>query len=280
MTKGKVKATNRQLKSLPSKRTKYDKRSCYKSLQDQYQEDRPGAARWILDRKIKATCPIDPVATERAYKNIWEAQDDFRGLGQFGLLPETNNGVLYGPITPLEVLATIRKMKRSGAPGPDGVKRGDMLRWDKKGEKLASLYNAIFYSGRLPKCLRGSRTTLIPKTIDEDKLGGLNNWWPITIGSAILRVSSGILNQRLTNACPVHVRQRGFLETPGCSENLNVLEGLMKLSQHERRLLGVVFIDFAKAFDSVSHKHIQKVLERLKVDELFRQTLTKVVSRK
>ncbi len=273
MTRGKVTPYTRRFKSQPLKRTKRDKISCYKSLQDLFKKDKSGAARWILDGKIKTTCPVDPVATERAYKNIWEAHDDFQDLGQFGLLPAATNGVLYGPITPLEVLATIRKMKKSGAPGPDGVKRDDLLRWDSKGTKLASLYNTILYNGTLPKRLKGSRTTLIPKTTEPGKLSDLNNWRPITVGSVILRVFSGILNRRLTDACPVHVRQRGFLESPGCSENLCVLGGIMQMSKREKKPLAVVFIDFAKAFDSVSHRHIQAVLARRQVDELFQQLI-------
>ncbi len=113
MTKKKVKPTSRWRKPLPLKHSKRDKRTCNKSLQDQYKKDRSGAARWLLDGKIRTTCPIDPVATERAYKNIWEAKDDFRGLGQFGLLPETNNGFLYGPITPVEVVTTMKQTKQN-----------------------------------------------------------------------------------------------------------------------------------------------------------------------
>ncbi len=273
MTKGMVKKENRRLKSLPPNPTINIKKARYRAFQKLYCNDRPGAARWVLDGKIKATCTIDQGIVEMTYKKIWGASDDFRGLGQFGLLPEANNGVLYGPITPSEVLAIVRKMKRTGAPGPDGVKRGDLLRWDKRGKKLACLYNAILYSGKLPRCLKGSRTTLIPKTTEVDLLGDINNWRPITIGSVILRAFSGILNKRMTDACPVHVRQRGFLETPGCSENLSILEGVIKLSKREKKPLAVVFIDFAKAFDSVSHNHIQAVLARRRIDELFRQLI-------
>eukprot|EP00064_Thunnus_orientalis_P022467 superscaffoldBa00007582_g22665 len=75
---------------------------------------------------------------------------------------------------------------------------------------------------------------------------------------------------RLTEACAIHPRQRGFIETPGCSENLAVLDRLFRLSKSQRKTLAIVFIDLTKAFDTVSHKHIAEVLERCGVDELIR----------
>lgn len=151
-------------------------------------------------------------------------------------------------------------------PGPDGIRRDALLKWDKKGERTANMFNAFLYSVQIPKCLKTSRTTLIPKTTVVD----INQWHPLTIGSVILRAFSSIIMQRLIDACGTHERQRGFIESPGCAENLAILDGIMKLSKREKKPLCVVFIDFAKAFDTVSHLHIWEVLERRGVDEHIR----------
>jgi len=55
----------------------------------------------------------------------------------------------------------------------------------------------------------------------------------------------------MTEACPIHPR-REFIASPGCSENLTLLAGVMKMSKAKKRSLGVVFINFAKVFDTVS----------------------------
>lgn len=47
------------------------------------------------------------------------------------------------------------------------------------------------------------------------------------------------------------IKERGFIDSPGCSENLAMLDGIMKLSKKQRKPLNVVFIDFVKAFDTV-----------------------------
>lgn len=79
---------------------------------------------------------------------------------------------------------------------------------------------------------------------------------------------SAILRSRLERACALNERQRGFIRAPGCSENLTLLDGLIKLRKRESLPLAVVFIDFAKAFDSVSHDHLKAALVERGVDRL------------
>ncbi|NWX80541.1 POLR protein, partial [Alca torda] len=75
-----------------------------------------------------------------------------------------------------------------------------------------------------------------------------------------------ILTARLTKACPINQRQRGFIRSAGCSENLKLLQLLIRNAKREHRPLGVVFVDLAKAFDTVSHDHIIMALKQKGVD--------------
>lgn len=92
----------------------------------------------------------------------------------------------------------------------------------------------------------------------------IGSWRPITIGSMILRLFTSVVNKRAQQACPIHPRQRGF--RPGCAENIEVLQGLIRHCKEERSQLAVVFVDFAQAFDTVSHEHILSALGRMNVD--------------
>lgn len=56
--------------------------------------------------------------------------------------------------------------------------------------------------------------------------------------------------------------QRGFIEASG--------HAVIKLRKREKRPLGVIFIDLAKAFDVVFHKHNLEALESKGVNELIR----------
>ncbi|NWH76013.1 PO21 protein, partial [Piaya cayana] len=64
-----------------------------------------------------------------------------------------------------------------------------------------------------------------------------------------------------------NARQRGFIKSSGCSENLKLLHLLMKMAKRDHCLLAVVFIDIAKAFNTVSHKHLIEALKIRGVDE-------------
>ncbi|NWQ72700.1 PO22 protein, partial [Neopipo cinnamomea] len=64
-----------------------------------------------------------------------------------------------------------------------------------------------------------------------------------------------ILSGRLAKARPINPRQRGFIRAAGCSENLKLLQLFIQNAKREHREMGVVFVDIAKAFDTVSHQH-------------------------
>ncbi|NWW14857.1 PO21 protein, partial [Oreocharis arfaki] len=71
-------------------------------------------------------------------------------------------------------------------------------------------------------------------------------------------------NSRLTKACPINLRQRGFLRAAGCSENLKLLQLLIRNPKKELRELALVFVGIA--FDTVSHHHLLKGLKQKEVD--------------
>ncbi|NXS16062.1 PO21 protein, partial [Mystacornis crossleyi] len=75
-----------------------------------------------------------------------------------------------------------------------------------------------------------------------------------------------IATVRLTRACPINPRQRGFICASGCSENLKLLQLLVKNEKQEHRYRGFVFMDIAKAFDTVCHQHILAGLVQRRAD--------------
>ncbi|NXJ28965.1 POLR protein, partial [Dicrurus megarhynchus] len=75
-----------------------------------------------------------------------------------------------------------------------------------------------------------------------------------------------IATVRLARACPINPRQRGFISASGCSKNLKLLQLLVRNVKQEHRSLGVVFVDIAKAFDTICHQHITASLAQRGVD--------------
>lgn len=150
------------------------------------------------------------------------------------------------PVTPREVFGVLSWMKCNTTPGPDGVKCNNLLWWYPKDEQLSHLFNVMVYCGMVPCCLKRS----YPKHL---KYIGWQMWTyrghydrPI-----LLQAFSEIPT---VGVCEVHIHQKGFVRSPGCLENLALLDGILQTCKQNRTLLNVIFIDFAMDFDTGSHK--------------------------
>uniref|UniRef100_A0A672Y8Q6 ribonuclease H n=1 Tax=Sphaeramia orbicularis TaxID=375764 RepID=A0A672Y8Q6_9TELE len=231
----------------------------YKMRQEAAEKSVATLATEILDGRSNSQCNIDCDTIHITYKGVWERADVFKTLGQFVNAPLADNSRFSSPISEHEVVLAIIQLDQESASGPDGLKKTDLLQWDPNGIKLAKLFDTLLVYDVVPVVLKRSRTVLIPKTNDPDQLSPM-----------LQRLFSGILTDHLSKACSIHPRQRGFIKAPGCAENLLLLKGVLELCKQEKKSIAVVFIDFAKAFDTVSHSHIDAVLERRGVDELIK----------
>lgn len=228
--------------------------------------DRGKLARIILDDIECLSCEIPPKDIYSVFKARWETPGVFEGLGNFQINGKADNSAFRDLITAKEIEKNVQEMSKNSAPGPDGFTLRDIKKMDPEYSRTAEIFNLWLTAGKIPDMVRGCRTVLIPKSSQPERLKDLNNWRPITIGSILLRLFSRILTARLTKACPLNPRQRGFIKAAGCSENLKLLQTIIRSAKREHRPLGVVFVDIAKAFDTVSHQHILHVLQQRKVD--------------
>ncbi|KAJ7986740.1 hypothetical protein DPEC_G00331530 [Dallia pectoralis] len=238
----------------------------YRRAQQLFKSDRSKLATVLFDG-IGEGSVAPTAAIALAFKNRWDGIDSYQGLGQFRSDSGADNTAFGGLVTAEEVREALTSMKGNSAAGPDGLSKKALLTWDPKGTKMAKIYSIWLTKGSVPSAVKKCRTTLIPKSLDPAVCANVSGWRPLTIGSVIMRVYSKILNNRLSRVCSISPRQRGFISAPGCSENLIVLNGLIAETRQKRLGLAVVFIDFARAFDSVSHNHILDVLSHRGVDE-------------
>uniref|UniRef100_A0A4W5LMV1 ribonuclease H n=1 Tax=Hucho hucho TaxID=62062 RepID=A0A4W5LMV1_9TELE len=239
----------------------------FRQYQELFKKNKGRLGEMIMDGSGKTECEIPIEAIEESYKALWGGVVEFRGLGQFSSSNKADNSKLGGLISPNEVKEKLSAIKKGSAAGPDGIRKEKLLSWDPEGVKLAQIFSSWLASGRIPEVFKQGRTTLLPKTLNKDDLLTVSGWRPITIGSMVLRLFSKIITGRLEGACMICPRQRGFIAAPGCAENLMILNGILSQSKKERVDLAIVFIDFAKAFDSVSHEHLMYVLRERELDE-------------
>ena len=163
------------------------------------------------------------------------------------------------PITPGEIIETLKGMKGGTAPGPDNR----VLRSVRQMEPaaLAGRFNFWMYSGCTPSPLYEGYTSFIPKVPGNVEPA---NFRPITVSSIITRCFHCILARRLEALCPPSLRQKAFRSGDGICENIEVFKETIRHAQHPKhpRDLFLTFLDVRKAFDSVSHESMAKAAER------------------
>lgn len=71
----------------------------------------------------------------------------------------------------------------------------------------------------------------------------------------------------------INPRLKGFAKSSGCSDNLALLDVIIQTCKRNREPLSVIFIDFTKAFDTVSNNNLWETLEQIGVDDQLRKVI-------
>jgi len=131
---------------------------------------------------------------------------------------------------------------------------------------IASLFNRSVSSGMFPACLKTARVIPIYKSGDSTKP---SNYRPISTLSVLSRIFEKLMSKQLVSFFKLHnvfsPCQFGFRANSSTSDA--ILQFLNKLyeSLDARKLSIAVFLDFSKAFDTVSHRILIRKLEHLGV---------------
>lgn len=161
------------------------------------------------------------------------------------------------PLSVDEVDRRVKKIDNNSSPGIDRINKNELLGKEKL-KLLASLYNAILQFVVIPSAWKEHRTVLISK--QERELNKAENWRPITIGSMVMRVFTGIISDQLQDKIQLAKEQKGLQGEESTASNCFLLhEGLKRA----KRCGGTFcFLYIRKAFDTVPHIGIVQALEK------------------
>jgi len=164
-----------------------------------------------------------------------------------------------------EVFDYMKRLKLNYSPGPDGVP-AFVLR--KCAESLAIpltfIFNRSLVTSYFPNCWKFSYVVPVFKTGDRSNI---QNYRPISILSAVSKLFESMVKDIMFNSLKKLIipEQHGFF--PGRSTSTNLIEFVnFSINSFEERLqVDVVFTDFTKAFDRISHEILLSKLHSIGV---------------
>ena len=184
-------------------------------------------------------------------------------------LTDDESAEMSGPISAEEVLQILIDLPSEKSPGPDGLSEGV---YKTLGLYLAKIFNKISEKGNVPESYRLAHVTLLPKEADPYNTG---LYRPISLTNADYKIMTRIWAKRLDKVLKKHIghHQRGFISERDGRENILMVQMLME-DRDTRGLPGAsVFLDIAKAFDSVSHESLIHLLKHIGFPRRFISTV-------
>ena len=103
--------------------------------------------------------------------------------------------------------------------------------------------------------------SLLPKG-EKDRYY-LENWRPLTMLSCVYKLISKCIADRINNILHklIHKDQNGFVPGRTIHESLRNTQDIIDYIKKKNRTGMMILVDFKKAFDSISHEYIYKVLK-------------------
>ena len=127
---------------------------------------------------------------------------------------------------------------------------------------ITSIINQSILSGIFPSQWKESKITHLHKGGEP---GDLNNYRPITILSTLSMVlerhNHDTLYQYFSDWNIFHVFKSGFRAKHSCQRALTKMMSTWLSAINDNKIIGVIFLDFRKAFDVVYHEILLKKLQ-------------------
>lgn len=192
------------------------------------------------------------------------------------------NSLFFQPVTEGEIINAIASFKEDGAGGPDQI-TPKLLRRVKEeiAKPLAHVTNISLTTGIFPQALKEANVIPIHKGGDAMEL---NNYRPIALTNLIAKIIEKIVKNQLTNYLSQHEilsdHQYGFRKERRTTDAImQVISYITNETDKGNKCIGV-FLDLAKAFDTVSHKILLRRLELIGVRGLPLKWFQSYISRR
>ena len=229
------------------------------------------------DGKLRPKSRRADVFRQYLSKQVWNRKPSTMG-SQPPLYPEIP--AVHRPFTEEELSACLKKLNTGRAPGPDGIP-AELIKHAPFVVRMFFLvhYNKCLTTGTVPESWLLSEVVMLLKDSKGDQLS-VDNYRPISLTDVFYKVYASLLQQRLSHYIDPRIRetQYGFRRGRSTSQPIHILRRIIETHERQDSPLHILFVDWAKAFDSVSFSSIEQSLLRLGVPGPFVNAIMAIFS--
>ena len=216
----------------------------------------------------------------RYWSAIWSETKNYnRQANWIDEMQESNNLIpemADEEFTVDEVTSSIKKKHNWTGPGPDKLHNYWLKKLTSAHAPLTVCFNKLLSEpSTMPKELTEGRTTLLPKKGDLNKP---ENYRPITCLSVVYKLLTSLLKTKIYKFCIenklIADEQQGCIEgSLGCKVQLTIDGIIIHQTNKKKRNLHMCYIDYKKAFDSVPHDWLVKILDIYRINPRIKYLL-------
>lgn len=174
------------------------------------------------------------------------------------------NSIFLQPVIESETISIINQLQSSKSPGLDKIKASTLKEIKYEIVKpFTVIINEILKQGAWPTVLKTG--VVRPMFKAGDKLD-IVNYRPITLISNIAKIAEKVIKNRMTAFLDKHDllsdRQYGFREGRSTQDAISYITDTIYRSLDDNKPTLCMFVDLAKAFDTISHEILLQKLQR------------------
>ncbi len=183
----------------------------------------------------------------------WHTEHEIQSFLSDLDIPTVSSQIATGRITRDQVISAIGQLKMGKAPGSDGLTAGFYQKFaDHIANILVEVFNESFDKKRL---LSTQKLAIIILLFKKGLHTQPNNYCLISLTNLYYKILAYILTNRLKGCLPevIHPSQTAYMSGHFLGTNIRKIQDAIDFANSQGKDWVVLFLDFHKAFDSVSH---------------------------